>query len=91
MGIFNSATGFYDEQSCLYSMQTNQSDLGIVVLWYPPEGENLEPHPIYMVDISNMVSRYIILTQTQLANKLQSSGKLFTQEQKKANERRDLR
>ena len=64
VGILNVTSGYYDGESCIYSMQTNQSDLGIAILWYPPEGENLALHPIYVIDIPNMVSRYIILTQT---------------------------
>ena len=64
IGILNVTSGYYDQDSCLYSMQTNQSDLGIASLLYPPEGKNLKPHPIYMVDITTMISRYIVLTQT---------------------------
>ena len=64
VGILNVISGYYEQDGCLYSMQTNQSDLGVSLLWYPPEGKNLEPHPIYMIDIATMISRYIVLTQT---------------------------
>ena len=64
MGIFNETSGYYNEDSCLYSMQINQSDLGIASLWYPARGKNLEIHPFYRSDIVRMISPYRVLTQT---------------------------
>ena len=64
MGIFNSTTGYYDEESCLYSMQTNQSDIGFASLWYPVQGKNLKSHPFYRSDIVKMFSAYRVVDQT---------------------------
>ena len=64
MGNYNATSGYYDEDSCLYSMQTNQSDLGIASLRYPVEGKHLKSHPFYWSDTVKMISQYRVLSQT---------------------------
>ena len=65
IGILNATSGYYDEESCLYTMQTNQSDLAVgATPWYPIEAKNLKGHPYYIAEVVRMLSRYIVLTQT---------------------------
>ena len=64
IGIFNASSGYYDEDSCLYSMQTNQSDFGLAWPWYPVQGKNLKSFSLYRADKVKMLSRYEVMTQT---------------------------
>ena len=64
MGIINETTGYFNEQSCLHSMQTNKSDLGLAWLWYPAERKNLNSHPFYRSESVKMVAPYKVFNQT---------------------------
>ena len=64
IGIFNSTSGHYDEESCLYSMQTNQSDFTMAWTWYPVKGENLKALPLYRSEKVKMISYYTVHEQT---------------------------
>ena len=78
VGNYNATSGYYDEDSCLYSMQTNQSDLGLSLLWHPVQGKNLKSQPFYMGDIVKMISRYEVSTQTYDSDAMSIFAYVFT-------------
>ena len=78
VGNYNSTSGYYDEDSCLYSMQTNESDLGLSLLWHPVQGKNLKSHPFYIGDIVKMVSRYEVSTKTYASDAMSIFANVFT-------------
>ena len=78
VGNYNATSGYYDEDSCLYSMQTNQSDLGLSLLWHPVQGKNLKSHPFYIGDIVKMVSRYEVSTKTYASDAMSIFANVFT-------------
>ena len=64
IGIFNATSGYYDEDSCLYSMQTNESDFGFATPLYPVQGENLVQENLYFSDITHLFSSYEVSART---------------------------
>ena len=64
IGIFNATSGYYDEDSCLYSMQTNESDFGFATPLYPVQGKNLVQQNLYFSEQIHLFSRYEVSTRT---------------------------
>lgn len=64
VGILNKTSGFYDRESCLYSMQINETDVGAAIIRYPVQGHNLTPFKSYMHDKMYMLSRYAVEEKT---------------------------
>ena len=58
MGILDPATGYYNEGSCLYSMQMNESDFSSATTFHPVMGKNLRQFQPYFDDNLYIFSRY---------------------------------
>ena len=80
-GILNATSGYYDEESCLYSMQTNQSDLSnAATSWYPIEGKHLKGHPYYIAEVVKLLTQYIVSTRTYDSDVMGVFADAFTPE-----------
>lgn len=80
MGNLDSSTGWYDEESCLYSMQINESDVGFGIIPYPIAAKNIANLPVYMVDNPYMLSKYRVSTKTSSADILSAFFDTFAWE-----------
>ena len=78
IGNLNLTTGYYNEESCLFSLQTNQSDLGPAWLWYPLQGKNLKSHPFYRRDTVSMISYYKVFDRTYDSDVMGAFAYAFT-------------
>ena len=68
IGIFNLTSGFYDDESCLHSMQMNKSDFAIGFTNHPVVGESLKYLPPYISDNIYIFSRYIVSNEVRAAD-----------------------
>lgn len=89
VGNFNSTSGHFDENSCLYSIQSNESDFGTVWTHRPMPVDSLKEFPPYMDDNIYIFSKYIVSDEVKTADIVKSlidvfspkvwlSGSLFT-------------
>ena len=80
IGSYNSTSGYYDDGSCLHSLQINESDFGMVWAHHPLVAKNLKPLPPYLSDHIYMLSRYEISNETYAADFVKAFGDVFSLE-----------
>lgn len=68
MGVLNETSGYYDEGSCLHSLQTNESDLTLAMAFHPLMGKNLKQFQPYVSDNTYIFSRYIVSSEVRAAD-----------------------
>ena len=79
-GKLNEKTGLYDPDSCLHSMQTNESDCAIMYQNTPVVAEELRQHTPYIDDYVIIMSKYKITDQSYAYDFMQSFTEVFQRE-----------
>ena len=78
IGTLNHTTGMYEEDSCLYSMQMNQSDIGFAMSGHPLQAKHLQAYPPYFSDNTYLFSHYNASIDVKPADFVQALGDIFS-------------
>ena len=79
-GHFNTATASYDEGSCLYSLQTNESDVTNSFVLHPIMNENIKPLQPFSKENIYLFSKYNVSRQLKAADVMSTFAEVYTTE-----------
>lgn len=76
-GRLNTTSGLYEEDSCLYSMQTNESDAAIIYVQSPVVAKGLRQHSPYFEDYVEILSKWNNTDNAEIRDILHSFREAF--------------
>lgn len=68
MGHFDQNSGYYNEGSCLRSLQNNETDFAMSHVHHPLMGKDLKQYPPYFSDNSYIFSKYHVSNRVKAAD-----------------------